>query len=96
MTLRELIKEINTDYEEGTSNSFPAFANSQKKVIDLVDLYWLSKYRDDNKDEFGEQRAFYNVITSPTFIAVKMGDFDTKDVVVIAEEGQSYYPSWLM
>jgi len=28
------------------------------------------------------------------FIAVKMGDFDTKDVVVIAEEGQSYYPSW--
>jgi len=96
MTLRELIKNINDDYENETYSNFPVFAPSQKSVINLIDLYWLSKYRDDNLDEFGQPKAFRNVIQSPTFVASKMVDIDTKDVVVVAEEGQSYYPSWFM
>jgi len=96
MTLRELIKKINGDYDDQTYSSFPTFASSQKAVINLIDLYWMSKYRDDNKDEFGQTKTFYNINQSPTFVSQKMIDFDTKDVVIIAEEGQSYYPAWLL
>ena len=96
MTLRELINKVNSDYEEGTYSSFPDFASSQKAVINLIDLYWISKYRDDNKDEFGQTKTFYNINQSPTFVSTKMIDLDTKDLIVIAEEGQSYYPAWLM
>lgn len=72
---------------------FPAFAPSQKEVIELIDLYWVDRFKDGDADSLGAKKSFYNVIEAPTLTAAKMIDLDTKDIKVIAEDGKSYYPA---
>ncbi len=73
----------------------PVFAGTQKDIINLIDLYYVNRYRDGDYDSTGFKKAFYNVVVNPTEIASKMVDLDTKDIRIIAENGQSYYPAWL-
>jgi len=73
----------------------PVFAGSQKGIINLIDLYYVNRYRDGDYDTTGFKKAFYNVVVNPTEIASKMTDLDTKDIRIVAENGQSYYPAWL-
>ena len=94
MTLKERIKKEIEIYEETSLRYFPSFAPTQKDVIELIDHYWVSKYRDGDTDEYGYKMPFYNRVETPTLTASKMIDLDTKDVIIEAEEGQSYYPAW--
>ncbi len=93
MKLLENLSKIKKQYGE-TVEINPSFAPTQEDVLDLVDYYWMSKYKDGDKDATGFKKAFYNIIVNPTYIAAKMIDLDTKDIQIIAEEGQSYYPAW--
>lgn len=81
-------------FKSKTSLLNPSFAPTQWELLDLIDLYWVDKFRDGDTTLSGWKRVFYNAIFNPTLIASKMIDFDTKDVRVIAVEGASYYPSW--
>lgn len=63
-------------------------------MIDLVDLYWMNKYKESNNTTSGYRKIFDNIILNPIEVAAKMIDFDTKDIKIIAESGQSYYPAW--
>lgn len=72
----------------------PSFANTQKNIINLIDLYWMSKYRDTDLDSSGYKKAFFNIIMKPVEVASKMIDLDTKDIRIIAENDRSYYLSW--
>jgi len=73
----------------------PIFAESHGEILELIDLYWVDKFRDNARDSLGFLRPFYNVVENPSLVSSKMIDIDTKDVRIIAEEGQSYYPAWL-
>lgn len=88
------IQKILTDFDEVKLDFAPTYAPKQKDIISLIDYYWVSKYRDGDKDSLGFMKPFYNVIINPTEVASKMIDIDTKDIRVIAEDGQSYYPAW--
>mgnify|MGYP001354264500 CR=1 FL=1 len=92
-----IIKAQENDYELTMKSAryFPAFAPSQKNVIELVNLYWVDKFKDGDYDSLGIKKSFYNVVESPTLTAAKMIDLDTKDIKIIAENGQSYYPAML-
>jgi len=97
MPVSKLFQTVNTqikDYEKVRVKTNPVFAPNQKDIIELVDYYWANKYRDGDNDSTGFKKAFYNVILNPTEVAQKMLDVDTKDIKIIAEEGQSYYPAW--
>jgi hypothetical protein len=74
----------------------PSYARTTKDVINLIDFYWISKYRDGDMDSTGYKKAFYNIVLNPTEIAAKMIDFDTKDIKIIAENDQDYYTAWIM
>ena len=95
MTIWETAKKEIDFFERAEPKTNPSFAKTQFGIIELVDLYWVSKYRDSAADSSGLKKAFYNVILKPVQIASKMIDLDTKDIRIIAEEGQSYYPAWL-
>lgn len=82
-------------YERTTLKFSPPFAATTPEIIRLVDLYWIDRYQGGDVDDDGWKRAFYNVIENPTMVAAKQIDLDTKDVRVIAEDGQSYYPAWI-
>ena len=90
-------EHVNTKLSEFKTTSVefnPTFAPFQLDVINLVDNYWSSRYRDGASDSSGYKKAFYNIVMKPTYVASKMIDLDTKDIRVMAEEGQSYYPAW--
>ena len=93
MTFDTIQKKI-SEYEDITMNFTPSYATTQRDIIDLIDHYWVSRYRDSDKDSLGFLKPFYNIVINPTEVASKMIDIDTKDIKVIAEDGASYYPVW--
>lgn len=82
------------EWEHGHLDINPSFATTQKDIINLIDLYWMSKYRDTDLDSSGYKKAFFNIIMKPVDVASKMIDLDTKDIRVIAENDRSYYLAW--
>lgn len=75
------------DYCETTQIKVnPSFAKTQGNVIDLIEKYWLSQYRDGDFDSFGNPRPFYNICTFPVDIASKLIESDVKDIKVISED----------
>lgn len=72
----------------------PVYAKTQPALIELIDHYWSDKFKDNNYDRSGWKKMFFNVIQNPTLVASKQVDLDTKNIQVIAENGQSYYPAW--
>lgn len=86
----------NIDHFNKTELKFnPVYAKTQPRVTELIDYYWSDRFRDGDFDRSGWKKHFYNIIQSPTMVAAKQVDLDTKDVRVTAEQGQSYYPAWL-
>src|SRR3990167_390153 len=73
----------------------PSFTPTELNRFDLVDRYMLSKYRDSDTDTIGNQMVFYNISSFPVEVASKMLDFDTKDIMLIAEDDR-YWETWLM
>jgi len=95
MKLNDLIKQELTNFDEAILTCNQDYVPNQQKVIELVDLYWSDKFRDNQNNELGVKKAFYNIIENPSLVASKMIDIDTKHVNVLAEDDQSYYPAWL-
>jgi hypothetical protein len=82
------------DYNKKVIDINPDYAPTQPDVIDLVDHYWMDKFRDGGETLTGWKKAFYNIVSNPTQVSSKMVDLDTKDVKIIAENGASFYPAW--
>jgi len=74
----------------------PPFAQTQPEIIELIDLYRVDRYRDHDYDELGFLKPFYNITETPVQVAANWMDLDVRDIRFVAEQGQSYYPVWLM
>jgi hypothetical protein len=94
-TISEYIQGKQDEYSKTQIKANPSFAPHQKDILELIDYYWMNRYRDGDTDSTGFKKAFFNVITPPSEVASKMIDLDTKDIRIKAVEGQSYYPAWL-
>lgn len=89
------IKDEVSNWETSIIKSNPPFARTMPNLYDLIDLYMLSQYRDDNTDSFRQPKVFYNISTLPVDVASKMVDIDTKDILLMAED-ENYWTTWLM
>jgi len=92
--MEELNKAIKNeiDYYNNTElESNPSFAPTQAEVLELAHLYSLSKYRDDDSGE----RVFYNIVNLPVEVASKMLDIDTRNIMLLGQDWNSYWASWL-
>lgn len=90
----EVKREI--EYCEGTAlNQNPSFAKTQPSLLNLIDLYYLSKYKDGDRDSLGQKKVFYNISTFPVEVASKMLDLDTKNIYIMSTD-KSYWTSWVM
>lgn len=72
----------------------PSYANTQKDLLELINLYLNSKFKTGNTNSDGLKKHFYNISNFRCAVGSKAVDIDTKNIKVIAEEGQSYYPAW--
>lgn len=96
--MNEIWSQIKTEVDEFSTDYLPInpnYAPKQSDIIELVDYYWMSRFKEGDKDSTGFKKSFYNIILNPVDVASKLIDLDTKDILIKAENGQSYYPSWL-
>lgn len=94
--ISNLLETEKTQYEQKVLKTNPSFAETTKDILDLIDLYWVSKYRDGDSDSLGFKKTFYNIVNFPIETNSKMLDLDTKDIKIMAEDWASYWPAWLL
>ena len=94
--IHDIIEDQISTYEDTTPNNYPSFCPKQEQLIDLIDSYWVSKFRDGDSDILGFKKVFYNIVNFPVETNAKMLDLDTKDINLVAEDWASYWPAWLM
>ena len=72
-----------------TLDANPSYAPTQEDLLALIGLYLNSKFKTGDKDSGGLKKHFYNISNFRCAVGSKATDIDTKDVKLIAEEGQS-------
>ena len=83
-------------YKNTSLEQNPTFAPKMGDVYELIDLFSVSRFRDGDRDSLGYRKVFFNIVNFVVDVCAKMLDLDTKDINLKAEEGMSYWPSWLM
>lgn len=79
--------EPNTGRYLGKANKGYYF--SQKKTLNLIDLYYNSKYESGEFDAEGQRKLFLNICAFRADVASKQIDLDTKDFTFIPD-GKDY------
>jgi hypothetical protein len=96
---KELLKKINREiahYASYRPISFPRFTSNQGELLRLIDMYYLSQYRDGDTDSLNQRKAFYNIVSLPVDVAAKELDIDTKNIQVRPEDWASNWGSLLL
>lgn len=94
-----VIAKAKQEVEDFASESITVaegYTFSQSQTLRKIDLYYSSRFLKGATDRDRFKRLFFNIVKSRTQTSAKAVDLDTKDIQVIAEEGQSYYPAWLL
>lgn len=76
-----------------TLDTNQSYAPTLRELIDLINSYWVDKFRDGDSDRYGWKKVFYNIVEAPTLISQNATDFDRSDVTIMPEEGKSYFPA---
>ena len=90
MNLLTELKEIESDYYDGTVELVDGLNFSQSRTLRMVEFYSSSKYTGGQKDGQGREKPFYNIINTMVDTAVVATDIDTKDIVMEAKNEASY------
>lgn len=69
---------------------------NQKETLDLIDLYYNSKYETGEKDSEGQRKLFLNICAFRSDVASKMIDLDTKDFVFIPDNPSSKWGAYFI
>jgi len=95
MKIKQLIDKREGELSNKILKANPHFAPTHKSLLELIDCYWNSKFRDNPYDSKNFRKPFFNVVRVPTFVSAKSTDLDTKNIKIISEEGQSYFKSYI-
>jgi hypothetical protein len=69
---------------------------SQKETLNLIDLYYNSKFETGNTDSEGQRKLFLNICAFRADVASKMIDLDTKNFIFIPDDEDSQWGSFLI
>lgn len=69
---------------------------SQWETVNLIDLYYNSKFETGNIDSEGQRKLFLNICAFRSDVASKMVDLDTKDFVFIPEDEGSKWGAYFI
>lgn len=69
---------------------------NQAKMLDLIDLYYNSKFESGETDSEGQRKTFLNICKFRQKVAEKQTDIDVKDFLFIPEDGQSDWGPYFM
>lgn len=69
---------------------------NQFKTINLIDLYYGSKFETGPYDTEGQRKLFLNLVKFRSDVAAKQVAFEVKDFEFVPEEGESEWPAYFM
>lgn len=69
---------------------------NQWQTINLIDLYYNSRFESGPYDTEGQRKLFLNIVKFRSDVAAKQIDLDVKDFNFIPEEGESVWPAYFM
>lgn len=90
--MSEELTKINSEikyFRDFRPKSFPRFVLNQQELLRLIDLYYISQFRDGDTDALGQKKSFYNIVSLPVDVAAKELDLDTKHIRVYPEDWAS-------
>lgn len=72
------------------------YSFSQYQTVDLIELYYNSKFETGNIDSEGQRKLFLNICAFRADVAAKMIDLDTKDFTWIPNDNDSKWLSYFI
>lgn len=60
---------------------------NHKKTVERIDMYLMGRFEQGQDDDQGRPKYFYNVVKPACDTATKFIDLDTKDVMLLPDEG---------
>lgn len=96
---KQLFKEVNEiikSYENDTIEIVDGLDYNQKRILDKVEYYWNSRYLNNQRDELGRIKPFYNISKFRTNVATRATDLDVKDIRVEADDPKDRVRSMLL
>lgn len=69
---------------------------SQKDTLNLIELYYNSKFESGQTDSEGQRKVFLNISKFKSDVASKQVDIDVKDFVFVPEDTGSEWGSWFL
>ena len=79
------------DDELSLSKKSAGYQFSQKDTLELIDLYYNSKFEKGLYDSEGQRKAFLNICKFRAEVAAKQTDIDVKNYVFVPEEGKDNF-----
>jgi len=89
------------DYQTGyatrpLSRRSRSYSYSQSDTLNLIDLYYNSKFVTGPLDSEGQRKVFLNICQFRSDVGSKMVDLDTKDFIFVPTENSSQWPAWFL
>lgn len=72
------------------------FVYNQWKTVNMIDLYYNSKFETGPYDTEGQRKLFLNLVKFRTDVAAKQIAFQVKDFEFIPEEGEDEWPAYFL
>lgn len=95
MKLITELRQIDSDYQNGTIEIATGLNFSQYNILRTIEFYSNSKFLNGNKDSINREKPFYNIVNTMVDTAVVATDIDTKDIRIEADDENSYDKSYL-
>lgn len=95
MNILQIIKNEIRDFEKNIQ-IVPGLFFNQRKLINTLYYYQLSKFETGDIDKDGFKKYFYNINKMPCRVETKEIDFDTKDIRLLTLKGGNSKKTWYM
>ena len=93
----EYLKQINqeiADFNNKDISIVPGLFFNQKKTLEQIYFYYMSKFQTGDIDTEGDKKYFFNIVKTPCKVMTKTIDFDTKHIRVLSEAGTNPIATW--
>lgn len=94
--LLNLIHDMRRSYVEDDIQIVEGLTWNQRKLLNNIHYYLLSKFESGQTDENGNERYFHNIINSRNAHASKNIDLDTKDILLTADSESGWFFSFIL
>lgn len=95
------LKIVETDSSQkvkfgGSSKDGGGYYFNQKETIDLIDLYYNSKYKDGKEDQDAQRKLFMNIVRFYANVAEKQTDMDVSNYSFIPDSEEFADMVWFL